>query len=132
HAMTEERFLIAQLHEMLTYLGRKGVTTLMVIAQHGMVGSNMHSPVDSSYLADSIVLLRYYEHAGKVHKAISVVKKRSSAHEHTIRELQLSANGISLSEPLMHLRGVLTGVPVEANEFLKRPIEGGAGALSVD
>ncbi len=116
-AMPDERFLIVQLHELLTYLGRKGVTTLMVVAQYGMMGGNMQSPVDTSYLADSIILLRYYEHQGKVHKAISVVKKRSSAHEHSIRELQMSPKGIDLSEPLMHLRGILTGVPVESTEM---------------
>ena len=79
NAMPEEQFLTAQLHELLTYLGRRGVTTLMVVAQHGMMGANMQSPIDTSYLADSVVLLRYFEYAGKVKKAISVVKKRSGA-----------------------------------------------------
>ena len=83
HAMPEERFLTAQLHELLTYLGRRGVTTIMVVAQHGMMGGDMQSPVDASYLADSVVLLRYFEFQGKVKKAISVVKKRS---ERTRRE----------------------------------------------
>ena len=85
NAMPEERYLTAQLHELLTYLGRRGVTTLMVVAQHGVVGGNMESPVDASYLADSVILLRYYEYAGKVKKAVSVVKKRSGAHEESIR-----------------------------------------------
>jgi circadian clock protein KaiC len=113
NAMPEERFLTAQLHELLTYLGRKGVTTLLVVAQHGMVGTNMQSPVDTSYLADSVVLLRYFEYAGKVKKAISVVKKRSGAHEQSIRELQFDEKGIHLSEPLTQFRGILTGVPLE-------------------
>ncbi|MCE9556738.1 MAG: AAA family ATPase [Planctomycetes bacterium] len=113
NAMPEERYLTAQLHELLTYLGRQGVTTLMVVAQHGIVGANMQSPVDTSYLADSVVLLRYFEYAGKVKKAISVVKKRSGAHEESIRELRFDEQGIHLSDPLTHFRGILTGVPVE-------------------
>ncbi len=112
NAMPEEQFLTAQLHELLTYLGRQGVTTLMVVAQHGMVGTEMQSPVDTSYLADSVVLLRYFEYAGKVKKAISVVKKRSGAHEESIRELRFDEKGIHLSEPLTQFRGILTGVPV--------------------
>jgi circadian clock protein KaiC len=87
NAMPEERFLAAHLHELLTYLGWQGVTTFMMVAQHGMIGNNMQSPVDTSYLADSVVLLRYFEDAGKVKKAISVLKKRSGAHEQSIREL---------------------------------------------
>jgi circadian clock protein KaiC len=113
NAMPEERFLTAQLHELLTYLGRKGVTTLLVVAQHGMMGTNMQSPVDTSYLADSVVLLRYFEYGGEVKKAISVVKKRSGAHEQSIRELIFDKQGIHLSEPLTQLRGILTGVPLE-------------------
>jgi circadian clock protein KaiC len=113
NAMPGERYLTAQLHELLTYLGRRGVTTLMVVAQHGILGTNMQSPVDTSYLADSVVLLRYFEYAGKVKKAISVVKKRSGAHEESIRELRFDKNGIHLSEPLTKFRGILTGVPVE-------------------
>lgn len=113
HAMPEEQFLTAQLHELLTYLGRKGVTTLMVIAQHGLVGTTMSSPVDTSYLADSVVLLRYFEYAGKVKKAISVVKKRSGPHEESIRELRFDDSGVHLSEPLARFRGILTGLPVE-------------------
>lgn len=113
NAMPEEQFLTAQLHELLSYLGRKGVTTLLVVAQHGMLGAYMQSPVDTSYLADSVVLLRYFEYAGKVKKAISVVKKRSGAHEESIRELRFNGQGIHLSEPLTGFRGILTGVPVE-------------------
>jgi circadian clock protein KaiC len=112
NAMPEEQFLTAQLHELLTYLGRQGVTTLMVVAQHGLTGTNMQSPVDTSYLADSVVMLRYFEYAGKVKKAISVVKKRGGAHEESIRELRFDERGIHLSEPLTEFRGILTGVPV--------------------
>lgn len=112
NAMPEEQFLTAQLHELLTYLGRQGVTTLMVVAQHGIVGAKMQTPVDTSYLADSVVLLRYFEYAGKVKKAISVVKKRSGAHEETIREIRFDEKGIHLSEPLSKFRGILSGMPV--------------------
>src|SRR6185437_1808392 len=112
NAMPEEHFLTAQLHELLTYLGRHGVTTLMLVAQHGLMGSAMHSPVDASYLADSVILLRFFEYSGKVKKAISVVKKRSGAHEESIRELWFDENGIHLSKPLTQFQGILTGVPL--------------------
>jgi circadian clock protein KaiC len=119
HSMPDERFLTAQLHELLSYLGRQGVATLMVVAQHGMTGAHMVAPVDTSYLADAVVLLRYFEFAGSVKKAISVVKKRSGAHEDTIRELRFDSSGIHLSEPLTNFRGVLTGVPVELSDQSK-------------
>jgi circadian clock protein KaiC len=112
NAMPEERFLTIQLHELLSYLGNQGVTTLLVVAQHGLMGTGMLSPVDASYLADSVVLLRYFETAGKVKKAISVVKKRSGAHEESIRELRFDANGIHLSEPLSQFQGILSGMPL--------------------
>lgn len=118
HAMPQEQFLTAQLHELLTYLGHRGVTTLMVIAQHGMTGAAMTAPIDTSYLADSVVLLRYFEYCGQVKKAISVVKKRSGPHEGSIRELWFDEKGIHLSEPLVQFRGILTGVP---DEIAKRP-----------
>jgi circadian clock protein KaiC len=111
NAMPEERFLTIQLHELLTYLGQKGVTTILVVAQHGLMGSAMQSPVDVSYLADSVILTRYFELKGRVKKAISVVKKRTGTHEETIRELRIGKGGIRVGEPLEHLRGVLTGVP---------------------
>lgn len=113
NAMPEERFLTAQLHELLAYLARKGVCTIMVVAQHGLLGTTMSAPVDTSYLADTVVLLRFFEHCGQIRKAISVVKKRSGGHEESIRELQFGPKGVTLSEPLERLRGVLSGIPVE-------------------
>ncbi|HVY07207.1 MAG TPA: ATPase domain-containing protein, partial [Burkholderiales bacterium] len=113
NAMPDERFLVNQLHELLTYLGRRGVSTFIVAAQHGIVGTSMAAPVDTTYLADTVILFRFYEHAGQVKKAISVVKKRSGLHEASIRELRFGGGGIELSEPLTRFRGILTGVPVE-------------------
>jgi circadian clock protein KaiC len=116
NAMPEERFLTAQLHELLAYLGLQGICTIMVVAQHGLLGTNMQAPVDTSYLADSVVLFRYFETEGKVKKAISVVKKRSGAHEESIRELIFDKRGIHVGEPLSNFHGVLTGVPVKVRE----------------
>ena len=113
NAMPQSNFLTAQLHELLSYLNYQGVTTFFTVAQSGMIGANMTSPVDASYLADSVVLLRYFELAGKLRKAISVLKKRTGAHEGSIRELWFDQDGIHLSEPLLNLRGVLTGIPIE-------------------
>ncbi|HEY0858911.1 MAG TPA: ATPase domain-containing protein [Albitalea sp.] len=113
NAMPEDQFLTAQLHELLSYLNNRGVATFLVAAQSGLMGANMRSPVDASYLADAVIMLRMYEHAGKVKKAISALKKRSGMHEESIRQIWFDAGGVHLSEPLMHLRGVLTGVPVE-------------------
>jgi circadian clock protein KaiC len=113
NSMPQNNFLTAQLHELLSYLNMQGVATFMVVAQSGIMGANMSSPVDASYLADSVIALRYFEHAGTVKKAISVLKKRTGGHELSIRELTFAKDGIHLSEPLMTLRGVLTGVPVE-------------------
>jgi circadian clock protein KaiC len=114
NAMPQDSFLTAQLHELLSYLNNTGVTTFLVVAQHGsMVGGNSASQIDASYLADSVVMLRYFEHHGNVKKAISVMKKRTGGHEESIRQLMFSGSGIHLSEPLLQLRGVLTGVPIE-------------------
>jgi circadian clock protein KaiC len=124
NSMPEEQFLTPQLHELLTYLGRRGVATIMVVAQHGLVGTSMQSPVDASYLADSVVIFRYFEYAGKVKKAISVMKKRSGAHEESIRELRFDKTGIHLSEPLSQFRGILTGSPVELETELKLQEDG--------
>jgi circadian clock protein KaiC len=111
NAMPEERFLIIQMHELLSYLNQKGVATFLVVAQHGLIGSNMVSPVDVSYLADTVVLLRYYEMTGIVHRAISVLKRRSGNHERSIREVSFSPKGIHVSPPLEGFQGILTGVP---------------------
>ena len=113
NAMPEERFLIIQLHELLSYLGQAGVATILIGAQPGLIGSQMHTPVDASYLADAIILMRYFEARGEVRQAISVVKKRGGAHERTIREFRLEPGRISLGEPLRDFRGVLTGMPIE-------------------
>jgi circadian clock protein KaiC len=110
-AMPDERHLTIQMHELLTYLNQQGVVTILVMAQHGLVGNAMVAPVDVSYLADTVMLLRYFEVAGAVRRSISVVKKRSGFHEDTIRELRLSSRGIEVGEPLSEFHGVLTGVP---------------------
>jgi circadian clock protein KaiC len=110
--MPEERFLIVQLHEMLAYLGQAGVATILVSAHQGLIGSAMQAPVDASYLADSVILMRYFEARGEVRQAISVMKKRGGRHERTVREFRLSSDGVYVGEPLREFRGVLTGVPV--------------------
>jgi circadian clock protein KaiC len=125
NAMPEDKFLTAQLHELLAYLNNHGVATFLIAAQSGMLGPNMRSPIDASYLADAVVVLRMYEHAGRVKKAISVLKKRSGPHEESIRQVVFDERGVHLSEPLMALRGVLTGVPVEVSQAAgERPMRG--------
>lgn len=122
NAMPEEKFLTAQLHELLTYLGNKGVATFLVVAQYGLVGNNMDDPVDASYMADTVVLFRYFEAEGCVRQALSVIKKRVGEHERTIRELRLTRHGIEVGEPLDRFQGVLTGTPtfVGSNDSLMR------------
>jgi circadian clock protein KaiC len=115
-AMPEERFLTIQLHEVLTYLGQQGVVTLMVVAQRGLLGSGMQTPVDASYLADTVIALRYFEAAGQLRRAISVVKKRSGAHEDTLRELTLRRGGVTLGDPLTEFHGVMSGIPMMTRE----------------
>lgn len=110
NAMPEEHYLTLQLHELLAFLNQQGVITLMVLAQQGIVG-NMHSTVDLTYLADTVVLFRYFEIQGAVKQAISIIKKRSGNHERTIREIKVSMNGIAVGEALTNLQGVLNGVP---------------------
>jgi circadian clock protein KaiC len=109
-AMPEEQALILHMHELLQYLNRQGASTFLTVAQHGLVG-DMKSPVDVTYLADTVILLRYFEAAGRVRRAISVVKKRTGAHEDTIREYQISGAGMAVGEPLQNFQGVLRGVP---------------------
>ena len=110
NAMPQEDFLHLHLHELVTYLNQQGVLTMMVLAQTGLIGA-MGTPVDVSYLADSVVVFRYFEALGEVKKAVSVIKKRSGPHESAVRELQMTEKGIVLGEPLTRFQGVLTGVP---------------------
>ena len=110
NAMPAEQFLVMQMHELLAFLNQKRVLSILVMAQHGLLG-HMTSPVDVSYLTDTVVLLRYFEFQGAVRKAISVIKKRSGAHEGMIREFNLGPQGVSLGPALSEFHGVLTGVP---------------------
>jgi circadian clock protein KaiC len=110
-AMPEENALVLHMHELLQYLNRRGTATFLTVAQHGLVG-DMKAPVDVTYLADTVILLRYFEASGRVRRAISVIKKRTSAHEDTIREYVIGNRGIQLGEPLTEFQGVLRGVPI--------------------
>jgi circadian clock protein KaiC len=112
NAMPSERHLLLHLHELLTYLARQGVTTLLLMAQHGLIGQHLQTPVDTSYLADTVILLRYYETVGEVRQAVSVIKKRTGRHERVIRELRFeSGRGVVVGDPVRDFRGVLTGTP---------------------
>jgi len=110
-ATPQMKFLTMQFHELLDYLNRNGVVSMMIVGQYGLVGS-MQSPIDMSYLADTVVLMRYFEAAGSIHQAVSVLKKRSGEHERTIREYKIGPGGIRVGEPLKDFQGVLTGVPI--------------------
>jgi circadian clock protein KaiC len=110
-SMPNEQALTLQLHDLLAYLGQQGVAAILTLSQHGFVGYSMNTPVDVSYLADSVLLFRYYEIRGEVKQAISVVKKRTGGHERTIRELSFSNQGITVGEALRRFEGVLTGTP---------------------
>ena len=122
NAMPGERHLTIQLHELLMYLGQAGIATILIGAQQGLIGSQMITPVDASYLADAVILMRYFEAAGEVRQAISVMKKRGGPHERTIREFRMRDGCISVGPPLRDFRGVLTGVPI----LERRPIDGSA------
>jgi circadian clock protein KaiC len=111
-AMPNERLLAVQVHELLSYLAGRGVTTIMTLVQRGIFGAPVDEAVEVSYLADTVILLRYFEHGGAVRQAISVVKKRSGMHERTIREYQVGIGGLHVGAPLQEFRGVLTGVPI--------------------
>jgi circadian clock protein KaiC len=113
HAMGEERSLNLQLHELLTFLNQQGVVTVLVLSPQGFLGQ-MQTPIDLTYLADTVLALRFFESDGAVHKAISVIKKRTGRHENTIRELKIDKSGIVVGPPLEQFRGVLTGVPIAA------------------
>ncbi len=118
-SMPQENALILHMHELLQYLNRQGANTFLTVAQHGLVG-DMKSPVDVTYLADSVILLRYFEALGKVRRAISVVKKRTGRHEETIREFRITNTGLTLGGPLSGFQGVLRGVPTFVGE--KQPL----------
>jgi circadian clock protein KaiC len=109
-AMPNENYLVLHIHELLQYLNRQGATTFLTVAQHGLVG-DMKAPVDVTYLADTVILLRYYEAIGRVKRAVSVIKKRTGWHEDTIREYRIGNRGLALGEPLDQFQGVLKGVP---------------------
>jgi len=111
NSMPDEKFLVVQLHELLTYLGQSGVATILVAAHQGMIGGQMSTPIDASYLADAVVLLRYFEMEGEVRQAISVVKMRGGEHERSLRDFSMRKGRITIGEPLRGYRGVLTGVP---------------------
>jgi circadian clock protein KaiC len=130
NAMPEERFLTTHLHELFAYLNQKGVLTIIVVAQHGMVASSSGGigDVDVSYLADTVLLFRYFEAEGEVNQAISVFKKRTGPHERTIRQFRIDATGIQVGEPLTHLRGVMTGVPQYQGLRTPLPQTGDEGA----
>jgi circadian clock protein KaiC len=121
HSMPGESDLALQLHELLIYLGRKNVATLLVLTQHGMVGETYKS-LEISYLADNVLLMRFFEAAGSVHRAVSVLKKRSGPHENKIREMQMSLQGIQVGEQLAGFTGILSGTP-EYRELQERPSE---------
>jgi circadian clock protein KaiC len=119
NAMTDQRFLTLHLHELLAFLSRSGVVTILILTEQGPVGASATRPVDLSYLTDAILLLRYFEHAGEMRRALSVYKKRSGAHERLIREIKVEADGIHVGEPLRHFRGILTGFPHYVGEGLE-------------
>lgn len=129
-AMPQENALILHIHELLQYLNRQGANTFMPVAQQGLIGE-MKSPVDVTYLADTVVLLRYFEAMGKVRRAVSIMKKRTGCHEETIREFRITAEGISLGAPLTNFQGVLRGVPtvVGGTEPLLSAAKAGGGDL---
>lgn len=116
NSMPDGRFLILQMHELLSYLAQQGVLTFLVLAQHGLVGP-METPLDISYLSDAVVMLRYFEYGGRVRRAMSVVKKRSGHHEQTIREFKLSQGGLHLGPPLTQFDGIFTGTPTYTGDI---------------
>jgi circadian clock protein KaiC len=114
-AMPEENSLILHIHELLQYLNRRGAATFMTVAQHGLIGDTK-APVDVTYLADTVILLRYFEALGEVRRAISIIKKRTSAHEATIREYRIDSRGLTIGDPLDGFQGILRGVPIYLGE----------------
>jgi circadian clock protein KaiC len=127
HAMPDERYLTIQLHELLTFLAQQGVLTILVVGQQGFMGSSLQTPLDASYLADTVILFRFFEAEGALRLALSVAKKRRGPHEKTIRELAISQDGIVIGRELTHYRGVFSGIPVPVAET-KDPDRGRADA----
>lgn len=113
NAMPQEQFMLLQMHELLTYLNKRGIVTILVLAQHGLVGA-MQSSVDLTYLSDTVLMLRFFEAAGKIRRAISVLKKRTGRHEESIREYRIDATGVRVGPPLNEFQGIMTGVPTYA------------------
>jgi circadian clock protein KaiC len=109
-AMPGQKFLLLQMHELLTYLNQQGVVTLLILGQHGFIGE-VRSDIDLSYLSDGILLFRFFEAAGSVRTAISAVKSRTTEHEKTIREIRLTSAGIEVGEALTDFQGVMSGLP---------------------
>ena len=129
-AMPEERFLTTHLHELFAYLNQQGVVTIIVVAQHGLLLANA-AELDVSYLADTVLLLRYFEVEAQIRQAISVFKKRTGPHERTLRELLITNEGVQVGEPLEDFRGIMTGVPQYEGET--RPLRGrGSGGCLTD
>jgi circadian clock protein KaiC len=112
NAMPSERYLLMHMHELLTYLARQGVLTILIVAQYGLLGQSMQTPVDITYLADTVIVLRYFEAGGEVKQALSVIKKRKGGHERSIREMRFTPTGIRIGRPLHEFQGILTGVPI--------------------
>ncbi len=125
-AMPESQFLTIQMHEMLTYLNHQGVVSILTMAQHGHLGSNMQSPADISYLADTVILLRYFETQGEIKKAISIMKKRSGVHQTAIREYSLGPDRINVGHELKEFRGVLSGTPLLSHDNFKLEVPNGS------
>ena len=115
-SMPQEKQLILQLHELLAYLNQQGVLNLLVNPQHGMVGS-LQTSLDLSYLADTVMLLRFFEAEGRIRKALSIIKNRGGAHEDRIREYRIDTHGLRVGEPLTMFRGVLTGTPAYTGDI---------------
>ena len=124
HAIPQSDAPLARMHELLSFLNERGVATILVLAQHGIVGTMMSTPLDVSYLADTVMMLRFFEAQGRVRRAISVVKMRTRVHEATIRELKLGPERVHIGEALTDFHGVLTGVP--------RYVGGDQGLLNAD
>ena len=118
NAMPSERLLTLYLHELLSYLSHRSITVLLVMAQHGLPGTDRHTPFDLSYIADTVLLFHVFEYGGELCKAVSVYKRRSGPHERTLRELHFGPEGILVGEPLRQFRGIVTGVPHFTGEAL--------------